>query len=223
MPTLQSTADRTAANYDYGVTMGDVNRQLRDLAAGYGGAPQVTQFGYNPDQPGSDSQSMLGVTPDQPGSTTEVLSRNLGLTKGGIDQTANNANTYFSGLRLTNLGNADKDYQGQLADAQRAYESAMGQLITAMTGARGTRNQNLTNADIADIQAAAARQPEAQQVAAPEVAPPGGPPPPNEGGPAYSAWVNGPHEGSPLPQNTWDAIAQWHNQSLTPKKPKRKK
>lgn len=163
-PTLQSGADRNSTNYAYGTTLGDVNSQLRSLAAQYGAAPQVTQYGYDATKGlGGDTQTALDVAPNQPGSTMEALMRNLGLTKGNIDDTNLAQNTFFGSRRVDQLGAADKQFSGDAAAAKRAYDDAVNALINGPGGilaARGTRNQNLTNADIADTQAAAATTPE---------------------------------------------------------------
>lgn len=171
-PSLQSTSDRNTANYDYGTSMGDVNSQLRSLAAQYGGAPQVTQYGYDANKgAGGDTQSTLDVAANQPGSTLEVLARNLGLTKGNINDTNEAQNTFFSSRRISDLGNADSQYTGDAAAAKRTYDDAVSALTTAILQGRGTRNTNLTNADIADAQAAAQTTPEAQSTT--PAAPPG--------------------------------------------------
>lgn len=167
-PTLQSGADRINTNYSYGNTVGDINTQLRSLAAGYGAAPKVTQYGYDPTKgSGGDTASELDVAGNQPGSTMEVLMRNLGLTKGNINDSNLADNTFFSSRRLDQLGSADAGFAGDAAAAKRAYDDAVGALTAQLLGARGTRNTNLSAADIADIQNAASAPPEAQSGNAP--------------------------------------------------------
>lgn len=160
-PSVQTAADRNTTNYQYGTLMGDTNTQLRSLAAQFGGAPKVTQYGYDPNTR-KDTETSLDVAANQPGSTMEVLLRNLGLTKGNINDTAESQNTFFSSRRLGNLGSADTQYQGDVGAAKRAYDDAVQALNTAILTGRGTRNTNLTNADITDQQAAAATAPQAQ-------------------------------------------------------------
>jgi hypothetical protein len=159
-PSLQTTADRNAAKYDYSTYQGGVNDQLRSLGAQFGGAPQVQQFGYDAN---GDSSQGLEIQANAPGSTMEVLMRNLGLQKQNIDDTNLGDNTFFSSRRLGQLGSADQGYTGDVAAAQREYESAVNNLITGLMGARGTRDTNLSQADINDWQAAQQAPPEAQQ------------------------------------------------------------
>lgn len=166
---VQTGADRNNSNYQYGVGMGDVNSQLRSLAAQFGGAPKVTQYGYDPALNANggygDTQTSLDVAANQPGSTLEVLLRNLGLTKQNIDDTNAAQNTFFSSRRVGDLGSADSQYTGDVGAAKRAYDDAVNALINGPGGIlamRGTRNQNLSQADITDQQAAANTPPEAQ-------------------------------------------------------------
>lgn len=203
--TLTSTSDRNAANYSYGTMMGDTNSQLRSLAAQFGGAPQVTQYGYDPTGR-KDTESTLDVAPNQPGSTMEVLLRNLGLTQGGINDTAESQNTFFGSRRVGDLGDADKQYQGDVATAKRTYDDAVSALTTALLTGRGTRNQNLTNADIADVQAAASTPPEAQAAS-----------PPNQPGYLDSSGFHS----TILSPTTTGLINQWIT-SANKKKPKKK-
>lgn len=168
MPSLQSTQDRIAARNDFSGAMGNINQQLRNLAANYGGVDKILQFGFNPDAwdrnnpNGMFSSSELGVQANQPGSTLETLLRQLNSTKQGVNEAATAGNTFFSGKRINDLGIADTEYAGQVAQARRDYEAAVAQLMDAMTGAQGTLSSNLNNADIADIGAANATNPEAQ-------------------------------------------------------------
>jgi hypothetical protein len=166
-PTLQTTADRNQAGYDYGTLVGSTNTQLRSLAQQFGGAPKVLQYGFDPNNPRGDSQSEVDVASMSPGSTMEVLLRNLGLTKGGIDDSNEANNTFFSSRRLSDLGAADKQYSGDAAAAKRAYDDAVNALTTAILTGRGTRNANFSAADLADVQSAAAAKPEAQAAAGP--------------------------------------------------------
>lgn len=187
---LQTGADRINTNYQYGTTVGDVNTQLRSLAAQYGAAPKVTQYGYDPTKnvggAYGDTTTTLDVAPNQPGSTMEALLRNLGLTKGNVNDTNLAQNTFFGSRRLGQLGDADSQFAGDSGAAKRAYDDAVNALINGPNGilaARGVRNTNLTNADIADQQAALAVPPEPS---APE---PAAPPPPEPiyDGPSVSA------------------------------------
>lgn len=202
MPSLQTTSDRNAARYDFGVTIGDINRQARELAMSYGGAPQALQYGYAQAPDGGawgDTTSQATIGQNAPGSQLEVMLRNLGLTKQNIDDVNTGQNTFMSGRRLTQLGAADTDYNAQVAEAKRQYDAAIGQLTTAYQQSMGTRNQNLTNADNADAAAAAAAAIEPQAAA-----PPPDQPLPGEigGGPATYGNVTGEYTGELQPWGT---------------------
>lgn len=168
MPSLRTTQDRIAARSDFTGRMGDINQQLRNLAANYGGVDKVLQFGFNPDAWNRDdpsgmfSSSDLGVQASQPGSVLETLLRQLNANKQNINDTALGQNTFFSSKRIGDLGLADSDYAGQVAQAKRDYDNAIANLLREMTGAQGTLTTNLSNADITDIDAANAAAPEAQ-------------------------------------------------------------
>lgn len=204
---LQSGADRISTNYQYGTTVGDVNTQLRSLAAQYGAAPKVTQYGYDPTKnvggAYGDTQTTLDVAPNQPGSTMEALLRNLGLTKGNVNDTNLAQNTFFGSRRIGQLGDADSQFTGDSAAAKRAYDDAVNALINGPNGilaARGVRNTNLTNADIADQQAALAVPPE-PVAETPYAAPaaPAEPPPPtiSAGGSHSQGTTGGPQKKKP--------------------------
>lgn len=206
-PSVQTTSDRNSTNYSYGTMLGDTNSQIRSLAAQFGGAPQVTQYGFDPTKGygGADTETKLDVAPNQPGSTMEVLLRNLGLTKGNINDTNEADNTFFSSRRLGQLGAADTQFTGDAAAAKRQYDDAMGALVTAILQGRGTRNQNWAQADITDAQAAAATPPEAQAVN--PAATPGYL---NPQGQFVSGGISSP--------GTTSLINQWISQSKKPKK-----
>lgn len=172
-PTLQSESDRIGAREGYGFTMNDANSQLRSLAAQFGLAPKVVQFGYDPNS-NADTQTDLGVAANQPGSTADVLMRNLQGQQRNIDETSNSGNTYFSSRRLQDRGLAETDYGAQLAQAQRAYDEAIASLTNSILQARSSRQGTFRLADIADIESARAAEPEAQSgPLAPAPPPPG--------------------------------------------------
>lgn len=158
---LQTTLDRNVTRQQYGTGMGDTNFAIRNLAAGYGLAPSVVQYGYDPGS-NADTQTQLSIAQNQPGSTAEVLARNLALQHGNIDDNAELSNTFFSGRRLNELTSADDQYRGDLAQAQRDYEQALATLTGGLLSAQTTRNTNLSQADINDATAAVQAPPEAQ-------------------------------------------------------------
>lgn len=184
-PTLTSASDRTGAREGYGTIVADVNAQARNYAANYGLAPSVVQYGWNPEGTtnafGDTSTELVtpGFDPTHPtpGSTGDVLLRNLQGSEQNIDETAMAGNAYFSGRRVDQRGKAETDYGAQIAQAKRDYDEAMRQLGTTITSGRSSRDTTFRNADIADIQAAAAVTPEAQAPDPTPAAPAAAPPP----------------------------------------------
>lgn len=173
-PSYASQSDRLGAREGYGGTVADVNAQMRNLAANYGFAPSVTQFGWNPEGTTNafgDTQTEAAVTPNAPGSTADVLLRNLQGQQRNIDETALAQNTFFSGRRLDDRGRADTDYGAQVAQAQRDFQEAIRTLTNSITQGRSSRDQTFRNADEADRAAAQAAPPEAQAAAPPPMNP----------------------------------------------------
>lgn len=169
------TATRAGAREQYGFSLAEVNRRLRDLAFQYGGAPQVQQFAYDPGADprgvGTDTSSMMAVSQNDPNSVVETLRRNLGLQNRGIGDAHESDNTFFSGLRLRDLNEAEAESQRNLAAQRTQYEQAVADLVSQLQGAQGSRNDAFNQINAQEAQDYAALLAQAQTAAAPDAAP----------------------------------------------------
>jgi len=190
VPTLENVSSRIASGASYGSTLSDINRQLRQLSSTFGGAPSFTQFGYTPasglnySDPanlanyGTDTSSTVandayaGGKPPV-GSQVEVLGRNLENLQRDINNNSLGLGNWFSSVHQQNLGQAQSDYDANMAQAKRAYDDAVAALINQLTGAQGTRNTDIRNSILGDISAAAASTPQPEQTTPAAVNPAG--------------------------------------------------
>jgi hypothetical protein len=188
---------RIAARQGYGITMNDVNRQLRELATSFGGAPEVQQFGYNPTADprsiGSDVTTKLGgIATFNPNDTSLGKTRgmSMGSYKGSLNQ--NNAmaslyrnlfegqkfneqshvadNTFFSGMTLEDQARTQTEHDRGVAQAKSDYDSAVGNLTTQIQGAQLGRNTSIQEANNAEAAAEAERRRQAAAQAAADAA-----------------------------------------------------
>jgi len=170
-PTLgpQSLATIAGARGTYENTIATGNRQLRDLAFAYGGAPSVQQFGYSVPDPrsvGIDTSSQLAATENDPNSAVATIGRNLteGIRTSGEQH--GTTNTFLSGMRLRDENLLTEDATRQRAKAGTDYASAVQDIIDATQGARTGRNTAIKGA-LADDTIAAQARAAAQQAPAP--------------------------------------------------------
>lgn len=186
---------RIAARQGYGVTMNDVNRQMRDLATAFGGVGDVQQFGYapgaDPRSIGTDTSSKLGgiltFDPSNPSNDQygrAAYQRSLGQNNAmaslyrnmfeaqDFDRQKHTAdNTFFSGMTLSDLDKEKTAHDRGVTQATTDYQSALANLSSQLSGAQVNRNQSIGQANDAEAAAEAARRAAAEAQAAP-------PPPP---------------------------------------------
>jgi hypothetical protein len=77
-----------------------------------------------------------------------------------VDETQNQGNTFFSGMRLKGRQDLSDDIQRQRLAATTSYEDQLRQYAQALSAARGDYGLALSQADQADIDAALAQDPQ---------------------------------------------------------------
>lgn len=176
-PTVATQGSRNQAVADYGISVGDVNRQLRDLALGYGGVDNVEQYAFSADPTNpyrfTDTVGKALVAKNDPLSKTYLTEQQRIANQRDNDFSRNRADTndFFSGANQLATQQIGNNARNSLEQARREYEAAVATLVSQLMTARGNRDRAFSDALSAEITAANAVEPQAEATPEPPPAP----------------------------------------------------
>lgn len=202
--TLQSASDRLGVNANFGNAITDINTNLMTAARKYGGMPNVIQY----DNAGNPVSTALGA--EDPNSALATIGRNQTTQEEYLRNKNNVENNFFSGFHQKQQADQLSDTDRQRAAAYQEFLDSQAQLQQLLLESRTERETGLRNADIADWEAAAAREPEPGQ-AAPPAPVPRGRAPARAKPPRPSARVLAAAAPKPRPGNWWAIARYWEN------------
>jgi hypothetical protein len=127
---------------------------------GLGDPTQIAKYQQNPDFAGYQ----FAVDPN---STYSQLDRGQQDAYKGIDNSAVQGNTFFSGLRLNNRDDTRQNFDFQRAGASNSFQDALAGYARTLAAANLVSNQANTQANQVDFDAANAIDPTAAFVANP--------------------------------------------------------
>lgn len=159
-PTAQGQAIRSDSQTAQAGAQTDWRDSVYRAVMGLGDPTQIAKYQQNPDFAGFN----FAVDPN---STYSQLDRGQQDAFKGIDNSAVQGNTFFSGLRLNNRDDSRQGFDFQRAGATNAFEDALAGYARTLAAAKLAATQANTQANQVDFDAANAIDPTPAGVAGP--------------------------------------------------------
>lgn len=151
-PTAQGQAIRSDSQQAMAGAQTDWRDSVYRAVMGLGDPTQIAAYQQNPDFAGYNFVV-------DPNSTYSQLQLGQDQAYKGIDNSAVQGNTFFSGLRLNNRDDARQNFDFQRAGATHTFEDALADYARTLAGAKLAAGQQNTQANQVDFDAASAIDP----------------------------------------------------------------